>query len=53
MWHVGQPTPVDNYGHCNFDADQEVLPAFFSLLAMISDPPEPSLHYLPASIREQ
>lgn len=53
MWHVDQPMPIDNYGHCNFDADQEVLPAFFSLLALISDPPEPSLHYLPAAIREQ
>jgi len=52
MWHVDQPMPVDNYGHCNFDADQEVLPAFFALLAMIANPPERSLLYLPVAMRE-
>lgn len=48
MWHVDQPVPVDNYGHCNFDANQEVLPAFFSLLSLIANPPEPGVVYLPA-----
>ncbi len=52
MWHVDQPVPVDNYGHCNFDVDQEVLPAFLTLLALVADPPERSLLYLPAIAQE-
>jgi hypothetical protein len=48
MWHVDQPVPVDNYGHCNFDAVQEVLPAFFTLLSLIANPPEPGVVFLPA-----
>ncbi len=48
MWHVDQPVPVDNYGHCNFDANDEVLQAFFTLLALVADPPEPGVSYLPA-----
>lgn len=51
MWHMDQPVPVDNYGHCNFDANQEVLPAFSTLLSMVADPPERSLLYLPATMR--
>ena len=47
MWHVDQPVPVDNYGHCNFDVDQEVLPAFFTLLNMMANPPQPSHLYQP------
>jgi hypothetical protein len=48
MWHVSQPVPVDNYGHCNFDANQEVLPAFFTLLSLVADPPQPGVSFLPA-----
>jgi pimeloyl-ACP methyl ester carboxylesterase len=48
MWHVNQPVPVDNYGHCNFDATLEVLPAFFTLLSLVADPPDPGVSFLPA-----
>lgn len=48
MWHVDQPVPVDNYGHCNFDPTLEVLPAFFSLIALVGNPPQPGIAYLPA-----
>jgi hypothetical protein len=48
MWHVDQPVPVDNYGHCNFDPNAEVLPAFFTLLGLVADPPQPSVGWLPA-----
>lgn len=51
MWYVDQPVPVDNFGHCNFDPDQEVLPAFFSLVNLVANPPQPSLNYLPAITR--
>jgi hypothetical protein len=47
MWYVDQPVPVDNFGHCNFDPNLEVLPAFFSLVNLVADPPEPSLNYIP------
>jgi hypothetical protein len=53
MWHVDQPTPVDNYGHCNFDVTQEILPAFFTLVSMVADPPNPSLNFLPAMSIEE
>ncbi|MFZ0544820.1 MAG: hypothetical protein WAM60_05255 [Candidatus Promineifilaceae bacterium] len=48
MWHVNQPVPVDNYGHCNFDPEEEVLPAFFTLLSLVANPPEPGVVFLPA-----
>lgn len=51
MWHVDQPMPVDNYGHCNFDVEEEVLPAFFTLLSLVADPPERSLIFMPATLR--
>jgi pimeloyl-ACP methyl ester carboxylesterase len=51
MFHVDSPVPVDNYGHCNFDPDQEVLPAFFTLLGMVADPPQRALDYLPGIYR--
>ncbi len=50
MWHVDQPVPVNNYGHCNFDPNEEVLPAFFTLASMVADPPRPSLNFLPAML---
>lgn len=50
MWYVDQPVPVDSYGHCNFDAYQELLPAFFTLVNMVADPPQPSLNFLPAML---
>lgn len=34
------PLPVDTYGHCNFDFDQEIVPALLTLLAMVNDPPD-------------
>lgn len=51
MWYVDQPVPVDNFGHCNFDPNLEVLPAFFSLVNLVADPPEPSLNYIPDIVR--
>jgi pimeloyl-ACP methyl ester carboxylesterase len=51
MWHIDQPVPVDAYGHCNFDVAEEVMPAFFALLGMVADPPQPSIQYLPAAFR--
>jgi hypothetical protein len=47
MWHFDQPVPVDNYGHCNFDVNSEVLPAFFTLLSLVDEPPEPGVVFLP------
>jgi hypothetical protein len=49
MWHIDQPVPVDNYGHCNFDPTQEVLPAFFSLIGLVGNPPNPGVSFLPAA----
>lgn len=45
MWHytfpdndrdsaTPNPLPIDSYGHCNFDVDTEVLPAFVQMLTM-------------------
>ncbi|MCI0726437.1 MAG: prolyl oligopeptidase family serine peptidase, partial [Chloroflexi bacterium] len=53
MWHIDQPMPIDNYGHCNFDADAEVLPAFFALLGLIANPPQPTLVHLPVMLQPQ
>lgn len=47
MWHVDQPVPVDAFGHCRFDVQRELLPAFFRLLGMVADPPQPTILYLP------
>lgn len=29
------PLPTDNFGHCNFDVNTEVLPAFLTLLSLV------------------
>ena len=51
MWYEDYPVPVDNFGHCNFDVAQEVMPAFFSLVTAVSDPPQRSLGVRPALAR--
>lgn len=48
MWHTDQPMPVDGYGHCNFDVNQELLPAFLALLGEVANPPQRHLRFLPA-----
>jgi len=43
--------PVDNFGHFRFDPEQEVMPAFFSLVSRVVNPPQRSLGFLPAIAR--